>query len=275
MIGKLAPDQFFAEMLGSGIAVVQGPLPRRPNRARPNLAPSQILRQPRRGPDLPRKIPRRAVAIYRSVDKFIQPRQRRRLTHPLMRQTYSSPAPHRSSHLPIRQIVRGRPNVRRAHLGHRSHWRSKAAGRYSLPERRIDFVIAALPGRYLPRLDQQSSGKTFRDQPLRFQCRLHSLIARHRLRIIHPLPHHADSTGFSNQILQYLQRIAAPQDQTLTDHGKALRKALQPQPQPPLRRSPQGLRLRIQNEHRQQRPLGCHCRGQHRMIRQPQIPPKP
>ena len=187
-------------------------------RSRPRPGFPTAPRSPQSAPE--NRAPPCSVSTALSM-KVIQPRQRRRLAHALMRQAHSRPAPHRSPHLPIGQIIRRRPDLWRPHRRHRRHRVRKSPRRHRLPERRIDLVIATLPGRHLPRLDQQRPRKAFGHQPLGLQRRLHGGIARHRLRIIHPLPHHPRSPGFGHQPLQHRKRIAAPQDQPLAQRRQA------------------------------------------------------
>ena len=108
---------------------------------------------------------------------------------------------------------------------------------HSVPEGRVDLVIAALLGFHRPRLEHQMPTKGPGLDPLLFQGFLDLAVTGHGVGIVKPRPMHGTRAGFLDQLLQNRQRIIAPaQDQPAALVLEALRQCTNAQTQPPFRR---------------------------------------
>ncbi len=165
---------------------------------------------------------------------------------------------HRQIHLPVRKRIAGRPGFARAQGSDRGQSNPGVQILHRLPEWREDTVVPASSCLDLPGLEQDMPLNDARRDTDAFQCRLHTAVAGNRRRVIGPLPNDQTRTCLGDQAEQHIKRRTTPKDQSGSDFLQGPGKLLQSQPKAEFRGRTQRLDHLIVDEHRQDRPSGCH-----------------
>ena len=193
-----------------------------------------------------------------------------------MRPHHRSPALHRRAQMPVLQPVATASAPAAAQPLRRQPRRGHIAAPHRVPERREDPVFRALPGLRPPRAHAADAPRN---------CAPRSPPPSAPPSPPYRAPPMPDHTAATTRRPPPRSRPPSPHSTASAAPRRSTKGAPRPastapkprhrQPQPPLRRRPQRLGLRVQHEHRHQRTARCHRRRQHRLVRQTQVAAKP